>query len=172
MSIRRWVETSLWDEEYFDPSRLSPGVVIFSSGVSWPLVTSLINGCGGTPTWHLEASEQATPALFRSLRGLVRRYGASWFYVTDPDNALSVFHWEKEIDADYFNEFELAEFEKNPAEEGGISYLCIGLHDRAGLIVFEYGDPFRILLYGDQMRMREFQQALRIPTFLPTEEAV
>ena len=159
MSLRSWVESELWDEEYFAPHRLSEGVEIFRCGLSFPLIASLIDGCRGEPQWVRGSDETYTDALFRALRGLVRQYGASWFYITDPDNALSVFEWEREIDSGYvtslplFNSSPLDEFEKNPAQEGGNSSLCIGFHDREGIVVIEYGCILKITLYGTTERM-------------------
>ncbi|MBL9157445.1 MAG: hypothetical protein JNJ70_08235 [Verrucomicrobiales bacterium] len=130
-------------------------------------MTSLIDGCHGTPEWDREPSETFTDALFRALRGLVGRYGASWIYITDPDNALSVFQWEKEIDPNYFNSYRLIEFEKNPAEEGGASFLCIAFHDKEGIVVIESESSLKITLHGTATRMDAMLDALRIKR--PTE---
>lgn len=162
MELRSWLESELWDENYFDPRRLSEGVEVFRSGLSFPLITSLIDGCRGTPEWVRQPHETHSDALFRSLRGLVRRYGASWLYITDPDNALSVFEWEKEIDPDYFNSHPLIEFEKNPAQEGGASFLCIGFHDREGLVVIERETTLKITLHANPERMAEILTGMGI----------
>ena len=160
MSIRAWIENNLWSENYFQPSLAGDESEIFRSGASFPLVTSLIDGCSGSPTWTRQPAESPTGSLFESLRPIVAKYGASWFYVTDPDNALSVFHWEREIDAQYFNQYVLDEFEKNRAVEGGASYMCIGLHDQSGVIVFELDESFKISFYGKDERENEIKSAL------------
>ena len=147
MKIQEWV-TSLWDGIYFDPNKLGVKEELYKSGASFPLVTSLIDGCGVVASWSNDTGLSKTETFFNRLRGLVRRYGASWFYVTDPDNALSIFHWEEQINPDYFNSSKLSVFEKYPAEEGGTSYLGIAFHDRRGMIIFECYNPFTITCYG------------------------
>lgn len=167
MSLTSWVESKLWDDRYFDPTKLSAGVEVFRSRLSFPLVASLIDGCHGAPQWEREQHETPTDALFRALRGLVQRYGASWIYITDPDNALSVVQWEKEIDPEYFNSYQLIEFEKNPAEEGGASFLCVAFHDREGIVVIECETSLNITLYGTSARMDAMLESLGVKR--PTE---
>lgn len=162
MNLRSWVESELWNENYFDPTRLSSGVEIFRSGLSFPLIASLIDGRSGVPGWKRDSHETHTEALLRLVRPFVRRYGASWIYITDPDNALSVFEWEREIDPEFFNSYPLIEFEKNPAEEGGASFLIIAFHDREGLIVIECESALKITLYATSKRMSELLSTLGI----------
>jgi len=164
MNVQAWIETELWADGYFCPSRLGSPVELFRSGVSRPLVASLVDGCRGTPTWSSYSSLSPTDSLFRRVRGLVRRYGASWFYITDPDNALSVFHWSKVIDADAFGPWELAEFERNRAVEGGCSHLGIAFHSKQGLLVFSLCDAFVIDSYGSPEFMTELKEALARPS--------
>ena len=164
MNVQAWIETELWADGYFCPSRLGSPVELFRSGVSYPLVASLVDGCRGTPTWSSFGSLSPTDSLFRRVRGLVRRHGASWFYITDPDNALSVFHWSKVIDADVFRPWELAEFERNPAEQGGCSHLGIAFHSKQGLLVFSLGAAFVIDSYGSPEFMTELKEAVARPS--------
>ena len=161
MNVQAWIEQSLWKDCYFVPSLAGEGVEIFRSGVSFPLLASLIDGCHGTPHWPQGASRSLTAALFDAIRPLVRRDGASWFYITDPDNALSVFHWEKVIDPDFLNEFQLQEFELRPAEEGGTSCLGIAFHHGEGLLVFELSNCFTICYYGTPRRIEELKACLQ-----------
>lgn len=160
MNIHTWIEQTLWGENYFEPGRAGDCVEVFQCGVSFPLVASLIDGCHGTPQWARGASPSNTKALFDAIRPLVQRDGASWFYVTDPDNALSVLHWTRVINAAFFNEYVLQEFELNPAEEGGDSHLGIAFHHGEGLLVFDLSRNLTIRYYGSPARIAEFQACL------------
>ena len=148
MKIEEWVTTSLWEDGYFVPEKLGISVELYRSGASFPLVTSLIDGCGVIADWSNEPGLSKTDTFFKRLRGMVRRHGASWFYVTDPDNVMSVFKWEETINPDLFNSWKLQEFETNRAAEGGISRLGIGFHDGRGMIIFELDSTFTITGYG------------------------
>ena len=109
MDVRAWIENELWEDGYFQPDKLGERIELFRSGVSRPLVTSLVEGCRGTPRWSSYSNLSHTDSLFRRLRSPVRRYGASWFYVTDPDNVLSEFHWSEPIQPEYLNPMKLSE---------------------------------------------------------------
>ena len=160
MNIRTWIKQDAWRGLYFKPTLLGDEFEIFRSGASFPLVTSLVDGCQSEPNWAREPAEAPTDALFASLKPIVARLGASWFYVTDPDNALSLLEWEEEINPDSFNSLILQEFETNRAVEGGTSYMCIAFHDRSGLIVFRLDNYFRICFYGSNHRKKDLQKAL------------
>lgn len=161
MNIQTWIEHDLWADGYFTPTLAGDQQELFRSGISFPLITSLINGCHGKPTWDLQPSESPTNALFQSVRPLVKNRGASWFYITDPDNAFSILHWVKAIAPDEFNEYPLQEFELNPADQGGVSYLGLAFHDQQGILVFELNSEFFSLsFYGSTDCWTELQSRL------------
>jgi hypothetical protein len=160
MDVKKWVEEHLWNDEYFTPEKLGSKHTIYSSEYRSPLITSLIEGHGTKAIWKLSNERGLTESFFQNVKPLVSRYHASWFYVTNPDNVLSVFEWEKEIDSKSFNANELKEFEKNPAKEGGSMYIGILLHSLDGLILFELSHIFEISFYGTDMKWNDLKNLL------------
>lgn len=160
MEIKKWIKEHLWEDDYFTPEKLGPKHNIYSSNYRWPLITSLIEGNGTKATWNLTNERGLTESFFQSVKPLISRYNASWFYVTDPDNALSVFEWEKEIDSKYFNDYELKEFQENPAKEGGSMYLGILLHSLDGMILFDLSQIFEINFYGTDTKWKDLKNLL------------
>ena len=156
-SVASWIREQLWSDGYFAPERLAPVRVLFSTGVRSPLLVNVIDGGPREHSWpQVTGSTSPTESLFVRLRPLVAQHPAAWVYITDPDNALSLVHWEREARAELFTPHVLEVFEREPAREGGLARLVLGFADRQGLLVFELGEEdLRILLYATPARRRE-----------------
>jgi hypothetical protein len=153
--MREWIETELWDECYFRPERLGPKSVLYATNFSGPLVGLLIDGHSTNAPWRMDD-------LFTRLRPLAERCPCSWLYITDPDDALSVFQWEQPYNADWFTRRRLWVFETSPADEGGMCNLILAFHDRRGIIVFAFhpGHSFEISFYGHPERLAEIHECV------------
>jgi hypothetical protein len=151
--IRKWVETELWDDCYFQPERLGPKSILYSTSFSGPLIGLLIEGHQARAPWRTEE-------LFTRLRPLAERYPCSWIHITDPDDAVSVLQWEQPYSPDLFTPRQLWVFEMFPADQGGRSRLVLAFHDHSGLIVFEFhpGRSFEIAFYGHAERLNTIHE--------------
>ena len=149
----------LFKESYFSPSLIG-GVKIELGSFKFkePLLANVIDGCLKTAKWKLNKPCGATRSLFQNLKPLVSQHGASWFYITDPDNALSVINWQRE--ATDFHENVLSVFEKEPALQGGVAYLCLIFHNLKSLLVFEYDEELNINYYGCEEFYRNIEEAI------------
>ncbi len=162
MSVAAWIGDNLWEGAYFAPAVLGPAHVLFASNCEWPLLANVIDGVPRQDPWPLAlGSRSLTNSFFMRLRPLVSRCPAWWVYITDPDNALSVIHWERQIHPEYFNASVLEAFEVERAAEGGDSRLVLFFADREGLLVFELGsEQLRIVFHGTADRLQAIDDLL------------
>jgi hypothetical protein len=161
MSVIAWLNENLWEGEYFAPRILGPERVLFTSRCDWPLLANVIDGVPRQDPWSLVlGSTSLTESFFIRLRPLVSRFPAWWVYITNPDNSLSVIHWEREIQARYFNPSVLEAFEVERAVEGGVSRLVLSFADRQGVIVFELDSELRIVFHGSPVRLQAIRDHL------------
>lgn len=162
MKLQKWIETNVWEKAYFVPEKLGEKRSIYTTPYSLPIIASLIDGKCSKANWKLSNPRGLTLSLFDNIKPLLSRYGASWFYITDPDNVLSEFQWEKVIDPKYAQIYELHELVVNPAKEGGISRLGIMLHTLDCLVLFEMLEHFEINFYGSAERWEEIKKLLEL----------
>jgi hypothetical protein len=151
--MREWILKELWGENYFEPERLGPRTVLYAVSFSGPLVGLLIDGFQAKARWR-------SHELFDRLRPLAQRHSCSWIYITDADDAVSVFEWEQPQALDRFSAHCLSVFETSPEHEGGRCRLVLAFHDRRGVIVFAFrpGHSFEISFYGHTERLAEVQE--------------
>jgi hypothetical protein len=104
-----------------------------------------------------------TNELVRQVAQVTGRERAFWFYVTDPDNCLSVVNWVRTCNYECALDSQLSNFETEPAIQGGVSRL--GLLGSSGqwLLLHEYhpDEEFSISFHGPLTTCDELEHVLR-----------
>jgi len=162
MVNEKWIVTKLWRDSYFTPSNFDEAFEMYRCGLSTTLLASLLDGCGGEPVWCRDLPLTNSNTLFKHLKTFSHRVGGCTFlYITDPDNALSIIHWERVMDDDCSWGLLLEEFERNPAQEGGTSYLVCAFNNQKSVVVFEKDvEDFMITFYGTKGAKIQFLELL------------
>jgi hypothetical protein len=161
LKVKKWVKENLWDDLHFTPDKIWNKTNFYKCDYSMPFVCYLITGHENFASWEKNEGKNLAISFFENIKKVVRKYKASSFYITDPDNALSVFEWEIKIKPEYFNVNILEEFQLNPAKEGGVSYLGLFFHNYKGITLFEL-DPesLEINFYGENDLLNEIKEVL------------
>lgn len=128
-------------------SKLGKETVLYSARIPDSFVLAVIEG-NVTPAPFKYAD------LMKAVMSATNEQPCYWVYITEPDNALAVVEqlrphrWE----ALYSQYYQLEAFEKNPAAEGGCSYMCLLPEDKSWLLVHELipMDSFTISLHSDE----------------------
>ena len=125
-------------------------VDLYQTGLGWPLLTTTIDGFGVPAPWPQEFGKRRSETLFRALT----RISPSWtaFYIKHQDDAYAEVSWARVIEARTTLGIQLLEeFSRNPADEGGSSFLGLYATNMDHMILFSYApnEFFRISLFGE-----------------------
>ncbi len=87
---------------------------------------------------------------------------AYWFYVTDPDNALSLLSWVRICNYEYAVEYHLSSFETSPTPEGGVARLGLIGAGTQWMLLHEHNpcNDFKIEFHGSVAMCRAVTELL------------
>lgn len=119
---------------------------IYQTGLSAPLITTLMNGFSVPATWRQNHGFSKSETLFQA----IREASSSWtvFYIKHQDEAYAELSWVRKLPE--VQQQLLDEFSKNPADEMGSSFLGLFDPQPSDMILFTYfpNDFFRVSLHG------------------------
>ena len=120
-----WILEALRDDDclYIRPRGYEQSVRLYATRLSGGFLATLIDGREASARFGVPASEFAYPGLLRALARLTESEACFWFYVTDPDNALSLLQWTLPNNPGSTSDQHLKAFEQTPARQGGCSHL-------------------------------------------------
>jgi hypothetical protein len=123
---------------------------LYQTGLGWPLITTTIDSFGIAAPWDQAFGKRKSETLFLALT----RISPSWtgFYIKHQDDAYAEVSWARSIEAGTTLGIQiLDEFSRNPADEGGSSFLGLYANSPDHMILFTYAprEFFRISLFGE-----------------------
>lgn len=164
-ATQHWVLREAWDENYFRPDFLGSKHLIYSIEWNLPYVAAMIDGVSTSPPWGTTTSGP-TETLFGRLKEVVRTRKASWIFVSDPDNSLSVLEAASPATPENSGIRKLWMFDTHSVDQGGNQYLALVFEDRSGAVVFtrEFArfSGFEIAFYGPEEAWNYLSSALEI----------
>jgi len=124
------------------------GLDLYQTVIGWPLITTAINGFGSPASWPQDFGKTRSETFFRALRDISESWTA--FYIKHQDDAYAEVSWTRTLDQEGLDSGLLNEFEINPADEGGLSFLGLFSERLDDMVVFTYapGEFLRISLFG------------------------
>lgn len=163
--MQHWVLEEAWDENYFRPDFLGPKHLIHSIEWGLPLVATMIEGLPASPRWRMNGVG-ATEALFSILNDAIGSREATWIFVSNPDNAVSILKAAYPATSEGSAVRNLWLFETNSVDEGGNQHLALIFEDRSGAVVFTREfvrfSGFEIAFYGADETWSQLSSALGI----------
>jgi len=90
--VSKWIAQNLWDENYFSAALFPRSVRLYRTPLDSPMLVRIIDGTTVGAKWSKFRLGKFT-LLVNTIKELTRREAAFWFYITDPDNALSIIEW-------------------------------------------------------------------------------
>jgi hypothetical protein len=125
-------------------------VDLYETGLGWPLITTTMDGFGIAAPWDQSFGKRKSETLFIALG----RISPSWtgFYVKRHDGAHAEVSWSRKFDDGSTLGIQLLdEFTRNPADEGGASFLGLYVAKPDDMILFTCAPAefFRISLHGE-----------------------
>jgi hypothetical protein len=123
---------------------------LYQTGLGWPLITTTMDGFGLAAPWDQAFGRRRSETLFMALA----RISSSWtgFYIKHQDEAYAEVSWARTIEAGSTLDIPiLEEFSRNPADEGGSSFLGLFTTSLDHMILFTFAPTefFRISLFGE-----------------------
>ncbi len=123
-AARAWIQSSLLGRDAgLSTSRFESRVILCQIRLRGSFLASLINRAEESASYSAPEGRFRYQELIRQVARVTGGEKAWWFYVTDPDNALSVLEWVRECHYDCALDASLSHFETNPAAEGGVCRL-------------------------------------------------
>jgi hypothetical protein len=121
---------------------------LYQTALGWPLVTTPLDGFGTPATWQQDFGKTKSETLFRALLDVSDSWSA--FYVKDHDDAYGEIAWvEQRLNIERIHPRVLSNFDSDPADEGGHTYLGLFIGTPEDSILFVYAtEVFRISLFG------------------------
>lgn len=154
-NIKSWIEKNLIGEEsdcrdfdlYSDwknrESKFGVETVLYSSRIRESFVLAILDG-------EMPKAEFSYEKLLKTIEYCTGKRSCYWVHVTQPDNSWVdiVKIWEHSWL--YSQTFQLENIEQLPAEEGGMSYLCLLAADKSWILSHELnpGNDFTIALHS------------------------
>jgi len=149
--MKAWVNSTLIGSDgYFAPFGFASNLTLYHTPLGGSFVLSLIDGSARPAPFRVPAGRSAYNELVRTVQRASGDEKAYWFYVTDPDNALSVLEWVHHCNYNHALDYWLESFERSPAAEGGCSWLGLAGLGRQWLLLHEYNqcNSFGISVHG------------------------
>lgn len=149
--VKSWISgTLIGSDGYFAPTGFEASLSLYHTKLGGSFVLSLIDGSARPAAFRVPQGRSAYNELVRLVQRVSGDEQAYWFYVADPDNALSVLEWVHRCYYDHALDYRLESFERTPAAEGGCSWLGLVGASRRWLLLHEYnqGNSFGISIHG------------------------
>lgn len=149
--VKAWINDKLIGPDgFFDPSGFETSHTLYHTPLTWSFVLSLIDGITCPAPFRVAKGCSPYNELIRSVQRTSGNEPAYNFYVTDPDNALSILQWVHRCNYERHLGHLLESFERSPAEEGGCSWLGLTGVSRQWLLLHKYNqcNSFSISIHG------------------------
>lgn len=148
--MQAWLRSTQFTKDcYFEPTGFEREVILYETPLNWSFVLTIIEGTAKSASFSAEAGCSKYRKLINVIQSATGNQEAFWFYGTDPDNTLSILSWIRVCNYNNAPEYELNNFERFPADQGGVSWLGLVGADRKWLLLHEH-DPssFSIKFFG------------------------
>ena len=152
--LESWIFEKLVDkDEFLDASVFDSKMLIHFTPLSNNFVATIINGSGTAATYKLNSGENQYNKIVRQVALATKAETAHWFYYTVIDNAVGQLNDVWECNYEYSLDYPLEKFEREPADQGGVSYLgLIGTNKTwLLLITYEPGESLKITFHGPEL---------------------
>ena len=150
-AIETWLRsTQFSDDRYFSPSGFEDSVQLYHTPLDLSFVQTVIDGTSRHAPFSNKNDGSRYQALVDAIRTVTEDEPAYWFYVTDPDNAVSLLSWIRVCNYEYAVEYHLSCFETSPAPEGGLAQLGLVGEDTRWMLLHQHNpcNDFRIEFHG------------------------
>ena len=150
-NVKEVIEATLIDKDtgFFQWWNREDRLDLYQTGLGWPLLTTMIDGFGIAAPWEPAFGRRKSETLFLALA----RISPTWtgFYVKHEDDAYAVVSWVRSIeDGSTLGIQLLEEFSRNPADQGGSSFLGLFTTAPDDMLLFTFAPTefFRISAFG------------------------
>lgn len=151
VGMKEWIARVLIGSDgYFVPQGFESSLQLYLTPLSGSFLLSLLDGIA-TPLPFLVCEGRSRYAeLIRAVQRGSDYETANWFYITNPDNALSILEWVRPLRREHPVDVWLDEFERSPAKEGGVAFLGLAPDSKRWLLLHEYeqSESFKITVHG------------------------
>ena len=163
-TARDWIGSRLiGPDSHFAPNGFEASVTVYRIQMRGSFLASLINGVQEMTSFSAPSGRYRYNELVRQVAQVTGREPAFWFYVTDPDNCLSVVNWVHACNYECALDSPLSSFETELAVQGGVSRLGLVGGSGQWLLLHEYhsDEEFSISFYGLLTICNELRRLLR-----------
>jgi len=158
-----WIYEKLVDQnEFLDTSLFEKKLAVYFTRLTNNFVATIINGYGHAAGYKVTTGEFQYNHIIRQVAAVTNAESSVWFYYTVIDNAVGQLDEIWECNYDYSLDYPLEKFEREPAKEGGISYLGLLGKNKSWLLLHKYepGESLDITFYGSETLVNDLQNKL------------
>lgn len=162
LSAVAWINSSLFGpDSYFSPSRFESVVTVCSANLCGDKLAEISdqNGAGGLSAFE---GRLRYSTVIRELVRLGNQERAYLFYLTDPDNCMSILNWVREYRYEWGLDEVVLQFVKEPTAQGGAARLGILACDGQWMLLHEFfhDEELLISLHGPRSLRVELASAI------------
>ncbi len=151
--LENWIYKTLVDEnEFLSTSFFDKKFAIYYTPLSNSFLATIINGSGLPASYKVSPGEFQYNHIIRQVAAVTKQESAVWFYYTVLDNSVGQLNSVWECNYNHCLDYPLEKFEREPAEEGGVSYLGLLSKNKSWLLLHSYEpcESFEISFHGSK----------------------
>lgn len=161
--IEDWIYKELVREgEFLDGSSFEESLHIYLTPLANNFVSTIINGSGLPAKYKVNPGEFQYSHIIRKIAAVTENEASVWFYYCVIDNAVGELKEIWDCNYEFSLDYPLEKFEREPAEQGGVSFLGLLSKNKSWLLLHTYepGESFEIKLYASSSVIKKLQNVL------------
>ncbi len=161
--LESWIYKELvGEDECINTSAFSETLPLYITSLANNFVATIINGHGTPATFKVNPGEYQYNHIIKQVAFITDKEPAVWFYYTVIDNAVGTLNDVWDCNYEFCLDFPLEKFEREPAEEGGVSFLGLLGKNRAWLLLHTYepGESFEISFHSSASIVKRLESVL------------
>ena len=158
---QEWYSKYLFDPISWYPERLGPSKTIFSVASKYPATSFFLDP---SPVASLAAplgGRRNSEVLFEVLGSLAEGDDVGIFYLTSPDGAVMMQHWDTPFDRRFWTPGLLATFENIPSDQDGGRFLALVFFALKSVVIFDGYHGLNVSFHGDHSLWEELVERLQ-----------
>ena len=161
--IEDWIyKTLVAEDDFIDTSSFESKLDLYLTPLANNFVSTIINGTGTPAGFKVNPGEFQYNYIIRHLSEVTGQEPAAWFYYTVIDNTVGRLNQVWDCNYEYSLDYALEKFEREPAEEGGVSFLGLVNKRKSWLLLHSYepSESFKISFHGSESVVKQFENVL------------
>ncbi|MES2824234.1 MAG: hypothetical protein V4732_11580 [Pseudomonadota bacterium] len=161
--IEDWIYKNLvGEDQLLKVSSFESSLPLYFTPLANNFVSTIINGSGVSANFKINPGEYQYNNIVRKIASISNQEPAVWFYYSVIDNAVGMLNEVWECNYEFSLDYALEKFEREPAAQGGVSFLGLLSRNKSWLLLHTYepGESLQIDFYGKKTTVGNLENVL------------